>query len=110
MRLSKPRGQGIVGRALCDGYRVLHMITKVTLDKAGRIVIPKLVRERLRLGFGDSLALRSDGECITLQPVRLQAPLKKEYGIWVNQGEATDASITDLLDREREKRLGDLCR
>jgi hypothetical protein len=54
--------------------------------------------------------LRSDGECITLQPVRLQAPLKKEYGIWVNQGEATDASITDLLDREREKRLGDLCR
>jgi bifunctional DNA-binding transcriptional regulator/antitoxin component of YhaV-PrlF toxin-antitoxin module len=45
------------------------MTNEVTLDKAGRIVIPKLVRER--------------------------------YG---------SVSITDLLDREREKRLGDLCR
>jgi len=86
------------------------MTAKITIDKAGRVVIPKPLRERLRLGPGDVLALQSEGECIMLQPVRLQAPLKKEYGIWVYQGEATDASIAELIDREREKRLGDLRR
>jgi len=31
--------------------------------------------------------------------------LKKELGVWVYQGEPTDASIADLVDREREIRL-----
>jgi AbrB family looped-hinge helix DNA binding protein len=86
------------------------MTTKITIDKAGRIVIPKRLRERLRLGAGDTLALQSEGESITLQPVRHQAALKKEYGIWVYQGATTDASISDLIDLEREKRLGELRR
>jgi AbrB family looped-hinge helix DNA binding protein len=86
------------------------MTTKLTMDKAGRIVIPKPLRDRLRLGAGDSLALHSEGESITLQPVRPQAALKKEYGIWVYQGETTDASISDLIDTAREKRLGEFRR
>jgi len=84
------------------------MTTKLTIDKAGRIVIPKPLRERLRLGPGDALALESDGERITLQPLRPQAALKKEYGIWVYQGPTTDASISDLIDLDREKRVGEL--
>jgi hypothetical protein len=36
--------------------------------------------------------------------------LKKEDGLWVYQGEPTDASINELVDRGREKRLGDLRR
>src|SRR5580658_6937892 len=88
----------------------IPMTAKITIDKAGQVVIPKTLRERLRLGPGDTLALRSEGECITLQPVRPQAPLKKEHGIWVYQGEATNTSIADLLDREREERLRELRR
>jgi hypothetical protein len=34
--------------------------------------------------------------------------LKKEYGVWVYQGEFTDASVVDLIDKEREKRLRDV--
>ena len=86
------------------------MITKVTLDKAGRMVIPKHVRERLRLGPGDALALKIDGDCITLLPVRPRAVLKQEHGIWIYQGEATDTSVADLVDRKREKRAGGLRR
>jgi AbrB family looped-hinge helix DNA binding protein len=86
------------------------MTAKITIDKAGRVVIPKPLRERLRLVPGDTLALRSEGECITLQPVRPQAPLKKKRGIWVYQGEATDTSIADLVDREREERIRELRR
>ncbi len=84
------------------------MTAKITIDKAGRVVIPKMLRDRLRLGAGDELVLESSGECITLRPVRPQAALKKEYGIWVYQGEAMDAPITHLFDREREKRIGEL--
>jgi AbrB family looped-hinge helix DNA binding protein len=86
------------------------MIAKITIDKAGRVVIPKRLRDRLRLGAGDELMLESAGDRITLRPVRPRAALKKEYGIWVYQGEATDAPVNHLIDREREKRIGELGR
>ncbi len=82
--------------------------TKLTLDRAGRVLIPKTLRKELHLGPGDSLQLNSEGEEITLRPVRPKALLKKEQGVWVYQGEATHASIPDLIDREREKRTREL--
>ena len=54
---------------------------------------------------GDTLQLNNEGEEITLRPLRPKALLKKELDVWVYQGEATHASIPDLIDREREKRL-----
>ncbi len=81
------------------------MTTKLTLDKAGRVVLPKPLRDQMQLGPGDTLQLESEGERITLRPVRPKAALKKECGIWVYQGELTETSIPDLLDRERDKRL-----
>jgi AbrB family looped-hinge helix DNA binding protein len=76
----------------------------VTLDKAGRVVLPKRLRQQLHLAPGDTLELESEGERVTLRPVRPQALLRKEYGVWVYQGEPADLSIPDLMDREREKR------
>jgi AbrB family looped-hinge helix DNA binding protein len=84
------------------------MLTQITLDNAGRVVIPKPLRKELQLGPGDTLQLESNGDCITLRPIRPKAVLKKERGVWVYQGEPTDASIPDLIDREREKRLREL--
>jgi AbrB family looped-hinge helix DNA binding protein len=86
------------------------MTAKITVDKAGRIVIPKPLRDQLQLGPGDALQLDSEGERITLRPLRPQATLKKEHGVWVYQGETTEASISDLIDQERETRLGGLRR
>jgi AbrB family looped-hinge helix DNA binding protein len=80
------------------------MATKLTLDKAGRVVLPKPLRDRLQLAPGDVLNLESDGERITLRPLRQNVTLKKELGVWVYQGESSDASIADLLDRQREIR------
>jgi AbrB family looped-hinge helix DNA binding protein len=80
------------------------MTAKLTLDRAGRVLIPKSLRKELHLGPGDSLHLDSEGDAITLRPVRPKALLKKELGVWVYQGEATHASIPALVDREREKR------
>jgi AbrB family looped-hinge helix DNA binding protein len=77
----------------------------VTLDRAGRVVLPKRLRQQLRLEPGDTLELETEGERVTLRPVRPQAPLRKEHGVWVYQGEPADLSIPDLVDRERGKRL-----
>jgi AbrB family looped-hinge helix DNA binding protein len=77
---------------------------KLTLDKAGRVVLPKPLRDRLQLAPGDTLHLEAEGDRITLRPVRQNVVLKKELGVWVYQGEPTDASIPDLIERDRENR------
>jgi len=40
----------------------------VTLDKAGRVVIPKTLRDELHLEPGDTLELEAEGERVTLRP------------------------------------------
>ena len=77
----------------------------VTLDKAGRVVLPKPLREQMRLGPGDELTVESEGDRITLRPVRPQVQLKKEHGVWVYQGEPVETSIPELIDAERAKRV-----
>jgi AbrB family looped-hinge helix DNA binding protein len=46
------------------------MNTRLTIDKAGRVVILKPLREELHLEPGDSLEMESAGEQIILRPVR----------------------------------------
>ena len=82
------------------------MKTRVTLDKTGRVVIPKPLREALHLEPGDALEMETAGEEITLRPVRGMGPLTKEHGVWVfYSGEALPASATDeVLHQVREER------
>lgn len=80
----------------------------LSIDKAGRVVIPKELRDGLRLRPGDPLQVESDGERITLCPVRPKALLKKEFGIWVYQGEQSKVSIPNFLESEREKRVREI--
>ena len=81
------------------------MTTKVSLDKGGRLVLPKSLRKDMQLEPGDTLVLEREGERITLRPVRPEAPLQKELGIWVYQGESSNVSIPELIDHERTNRL-----
>jgi AbrB family looped-hinge helix DNA binding protein len=60
------------------------MTATVTIDKAGRVVIPKETRDELRLEAGDTLALESEGERVILRPVHGGTPLQKERGVWVS--------------------------
>jgi AbrB family looped-hinge helix DNA binding protein len=88
---------------------VALMTTMLTVDKAGRVVLPKPVRDELQLSPGDSLELESSEERIVLRPVRGTGPLRKKQGIWVfRTGEplstaAVNQAITATRrDRERE--------
>ena len=78
----------------------------MTLDKAGRVVIPKTLRDELHLEPGDTLELESEGERVTLRPVRSGSSLRKEHGIWVFRGsKKLSAATTDkvLQDLRKER-------
>jgi AbrB family looped-hinge helix DNA binding protein len=89
------------------------MTIRLVIDKAGRVVIPKPLREELHLEPGDALEMETAGERITLRPVRGTGPLTKEHGVWVfHSGQPLPASATDeMLDSTRKERdlvnLGD---
>lgn len=69
-------------------------------------MIPKPLRQKLRLEAGDALEMEIGGEHITLRPVRGTGPLAKEHGVWVfTTGKSLTASDTDdVLQRIREER------
>lgn len=59
------------------------MNSKVTLDRAGRVVLPKALRDEMHLSPGDTLDLTVKGDEVTLRPMRGATPLQKERGVWV---------------------------
>jgi len=70
----------------------------VSLDRAGRIVVPKTVRDRLRLSPGDTFDLVVQGDELTLRPRRSATPLQKERGVWVfRTGQPLAAAETDEM-------------
>jgi AbrB family looped-hinge helix DNA binding protein len=97
-----------------DGiYHSIMVSMRLSLDKAGRIVLPKPLRDELHLEAGDELEIESSGEDITLRPVRGQAQLRKKHGVWVyNAGERLSAgTVNDTIRQIRRERdvhnLGD---
>jgi AbrB family looped-hinge helix DNA binding protein len=59
------------------------MKSQVTLDRAGRVVLPKTLRDEMHLSPGDTLDLTVKGDEVTLRPRRGATPLHKERGVWV---------------------------
>ena len=59
------------------------MNATITIDKAGRIVLPKPVRDKLQLQAGDSLEFEVSGQEVMLRPVRSKMRLRREDGMWV---------------------------
>jgi AbrB family looped-hinge helix DNA binding protein len=86
------------------------MTTKVMIDKAGRVVIPKPVRDDLQLDAGDALELESSGDVLTLRPARGAMPLKKERGIWVYRtgNPLPESAVKNAIREVREQRDGKL--
>ncbi len=80
--------------------------TTITLDKAGRVVLPKPIRDELQLGPGDVLELEVSDERLILRPARGNARMRKKRGVWVLHGGApiSAETVRDTIRRVRDER------
>jgi AbrB family looped-hinge helix DNA binding protein len=77
------------------------MTTTLTIDRAGRLVLPKPVRDELQLAAGDSLELESSDNEIILRPVRGAATVRKKQGVWVmRSGKPLSAEVVNQTIRK----------
>ena len=86
------------------------MADDITIDKAGRVVIPKRMRDALQIRPGDSLEITASEEQIMLRPARAKGRLVKERGLWVYYS-GTSISPDEaarLVDNMREERIQSL--
>ena len=85
------------------------MTVTVQIDQAGRIVLPKKVRERLRLHAGAQLSIEEGPDGVVLRPVERRASLQEEGGILVHVGQApAHFDWNRVVEDHREERLEDL--
>jgi AbrB family looped-hinge helix DNA binding protein len=77
-----------------------------TIDKAGRIVLPKQIRQELQLGPGDVIELEASEDRVVLRPARGKGRMYKEHGMWVfDSGEPlTVEMVNKTLRQVREER------
>jgi AbrB family looped-hinge helix DNA binding protein len=54
----------------------------VSIDRAGRVVIPKEVRDRLSLGADAEIELSVEGDEILLRPIRTRSRIIVEVDGW----------------------------
>ncbi|MDO5676263.1 MAG: AbrB/MazE/SpoVT family DNA-binding domain-containing protein [Propionibacteriaceae bacterium] len=67
----------------------------VTMDKAGRIVVPKEIRERLNFTPDSVLELRVDGESLVIVPERRRGRRIVEVDGWPVIEAVPGLSVTD---------------
>jgi len=77
----------------------------VTIDKLGRILVPKSVRDRYHLTAGTLLDLEADTQGVQFSLRLPKNTLVEKDGILVLQGgRMIDLDVTALINQERESR------
>ncbi len=77
----------------------------LTIDNAGRIVVPKPLRDRLGFRAGMSLEVEENEGCLTLKPAMELPAMVQENGFWVHQGVAPRGFEWDRhIEHERIER------
>lgn len=76
------------------------------IDKAGRLVVPKKMREALHLVPGTRLNLHQEGQTIVLQTESKPRGLFRKNGMLVYEtGRPIPANAENWLDEDREERI-----
>jgi AbrB family looped-hinge helix DNA binding protein len=73
---------------------------KLRIDKSGRIVVPKPLRERLGLEPGTELEALVQQGGMLLRPVEERPALVKIDGLWVHRGVAQSGANWDRVIQE----------
>ena len=79
------------------------------IDKAGRIVLPKPVRDRLRLKAGSRLSMEEKSGGILLRPIGQQTSLMQRQRLLIHRGKAAEGFDWDrLIDDQHNERIKDV--
>jgi AbrB family looped-hinge helix DNA binding protein len=77
----------------------------VTIDRLGRIVVPKKVRERLHLVPGVNLELKVEHDGIRLRPVDTESALVRKKGVLIHHGSGTlTLDMAEFVNLDRRNR------
>ena len=76
------------------------------IDKSGRIVVPKPLRDRLGLKPDMEVELLERADGVLLRPIEQRPSMLNIEGLWVHQGIASpDANWERVLDDVRAERI-----
>lgn len=85
----------------------------VPIDQAGRIVLPKTVREELAVKAGDVFKVSIEGDAVTLKPDRKKAGFVRKGKALVFCGggqKVATSEINRYLEADRDERVGEFTR
>ena len=78
----------------------------ITIDRAGRVVVPKTLRERFNLTAGTELEIRAVGDGLKLRRMGAETSLVRKHGILVHHGSVRTAlDVGEFIRAEREARI-----
>ena len=77
----------------------------ITIDRAGRIVVPKQFRDRFNLVAGTELEIEATGDGLRLRKVVSEPTLIRKKGFLVHHGPTRSAiDIVEFIRAERDSR------
>jgi AbrB family looped-hinge helix DNA binding protein len=75
------------------------------IDKAGRVILPKPVRDRLGLHAGSDLEIQETPDGVVLRAADRRPSMVKKGRFWVHTGELPPGyDILKAIDDDREER------
>jgi AbrB family looped-hinge helix DNA binding protein len=80
---------------------------ELKIDKFGRVVIPKKLRDHLGVGLSLKVEVKETPEGILLKPVRRESGLVMKDGVLIHRGGGDNSHINwdTLVEDEREERI-----
>ena len=91
--------------SVCHDSGIMRTM-KTTIDKAGRLVIPRPLRDRIGLAGGGEVEVELDGAAIRIEPVG-GSGLREEGGLLLIPASGTPltaAAARELIDADRHGR------
>jgi AbrB family looped-hinge helix DNA binding protein len=79
----------------------------VTIDRAGRLIIPRRLRERFGFKLRSEIKIEETAQGILLEPIKTSSALEMEEGVLVHTGVPLEP-IEDWVQTHREERISQL--
>ena len=87
-------------------FPTYHRGMIITIDKSGRLVVPKQYREQLNLVAGTELEVDATSDCITLRKASSEPELVRKHGLLIHHGpHQVSLDTGEFVRAERQERL-----